>query len=55
MESDSEHIRPMTAEMNRLEETFLEQLDKRLSFRTDLRLYEDFYVDFPDGKVSSNY
>jgi len=48
-ETDSELLRPSVMEMKRLEATFREELDKRLSFRTDLRLYEDFYVDFPDG------
>lgn len=51
VECDSDVLKPYFKEIKELEQTLCEQLDKRLSLRTDLRLYEDFNVTCPDGKV----
>jgi hypothetical protein len=37
--------------MKEMEEIFRKQLEKRLSFRTDLRVFEEFFVEFPDKTV----
>lgn len=50
-ESDSEHLKPSVQKMKEMEEIFRKQLEKRLSFRTDLRVFEEFFVEFPDKTV----
>ncbi|KAI6183161.1 RRF domain-containing protein [Aphelenchoides bicaudatus] len=50
LECNSDVMKPYFNKIKAMEETLCEQLDKRLSLRTDLRLYEDFSVTCPDGK-----
>jgi hypothetical protein len=51
LESQEEALQPYFEEIKRMEAIFSDQLNKRLSLRTDLRLYEEFQVTCPDGKV----